>query len=111
MSFFMFPSKKNNKLQLPFNIWTPYDLDSKVFYLLTYIYEGFGLQIGICVTCSVESLALVIILQICAQYDIFMYRLNFLPEQSKKRGHEFFTYKAECQIVKDCVKHHMQIFE
>lgn len=110
MSFFIFsPSRKTNS-QLPFKVWTPYSLNSRPLYLLTYMHQGLATTLSVFVTSSVESLALVIILQICAQYEILIYRLNFLPKISKTNYSRVFNYQMESKMIKDCVKHHIHIF-
>ncbi|XP_051158295.1 odorant receptor 9a-like [Leptopilina boulardi] len=110
MSFFIFsPSKKNN-FKLPFKVWIPYSLNSRALYFLTYIHQGLSTILAVCVTSSVETLALVIILQICAQYEMLIYRLNLLPELSKKNYSKLLTYQMESKILKDCVNHHIHIF-
>lgn len=74
------------------------------------MHQGLGTTMGACVTTAIEGLALVVILQICAQYEILIYRLNLLPELSTRNHTNSFIYQCESQIIKDCVQLHCHIF-
>ncbi|XP_051164235.1 odorant receptor 9a-like [Leptopilina boulardi] len=111
ISLFLIPPSKRSDFPLPFKMWIPYSLNSRLLYFLTYIHQGLGTTMGACVTSAIEGIALMTILQICAQYEIFIYRLNLLSQLSTKKNYnESFIYNCETKIIKDCVELHCHIF-
>lgn len=107
LSVSLFPPTKKGELTLPLKAWTPYNLNSKSLFILTYIHQGISSSLAACATSAVESLAFVIIIQICAQYEILNHRLNLLPELTKKlQPHH---HHCESKIIKDFVKLHIYI--
>ncbi|XP_033220927.1 putative odorant receptor 92a [Belonocnema kinseyi] len=63
-----------------------------------------------CVTASVESLATVIMLHICAQLEIIVHRLKSLPLLQEKNDSESIKYERESELIKDCVNHHIHTY-
>ncbi|XP_043480575.1 uncharacterized protein LOC122510181 [Leptopilina heterotoma] len=127
---FLFPPPKIIKFPLPFKMWTPYDINYRPFFLLSYLHEAIGVTLMTFVTCSVESLALtyavwmtamstasiecfvmLIIVQIGGQLDIIIHRLSLLSTGFKKNSSQFIIRRYESRIVKDCVTHHNYIYD
>lgn len=71
----------------------------------------------ITISVGMDSLALTTILQICAQIEIIMHRLNLLSEVShenndnfeKKISHTSYNDK-ETELTKHCIKHLLFIY-
>ncbi|XP_043480578.1 uncharacterized protein LOC122510183 [Leptopilina heterotoma] len=92
-------------------MWTPYDINYRPFYILSCVHEGAAAILSACVTSSVETLALVIILQLCSQYDILIHRLNYLSKISAINHQlQFSTLHYEEKIIKDVVQLHTHMF-
>lgn len=109
LSVLLFPPTKSGDLTLPLKVWTPYSLNLRKLFFLTYIHQGISALLAACATSAVESLAFVIIIQICAQYEILNHRLNLLSELSTKNNY-YPHYQCESKILKDSVMLHIHIF-
>ena len=98
-------------IRLPFkDIWLPYTLNSKPLFWLTYIHQSLSAWMAACLTGSFETLTMIIILQVCAQIDIIIERLNMLPELQKNCYSEYVLHYQEIKIIKDCVRHHIHLY-
>ncbi|XP_043465778.1 odorant receptor 9a-like [Leptopilina heterotoma] len=106
----MSPLIKQNKTILPLRGWYPYSLDTKVMFCITYIYQIVAVLMSVCITASVEGLALTLMLQISAQLELCVHRIQFLPKICKKFNSELYIRQGESKLIKDCVKHHKHIY-
>ena len=98
------------RIQLPLNdIWLPYTFNSKSVFCLTYIYQSLSVWMSSCLIGSFDTFTMVIILQVCAQIDIIIERLNMLPEVRQNCNSEYI-HQQEIQIIKDCVRHHIHLY-
>ncbi|XP_043480576.1 odorant receptor 9a-like [Leptopilina heterotoma] len=110
LTVLLFPPPKANEFPLPFKMWTPYDINYKPFFIFSYLHQGVSATLSACVTSSVETLALVIILQVSAQYEILIYRINFLSKSLTINFQKYSTQNYEGKIIKDVIKLHLHIF-
>ena len=98
-------------IRLPFkDIWLPSTLNSKPLFWLTYIQQSLSAWMTSCLTGSFETLTMIIILQVCAQIDIIIERLNMLPELRQNFNSEYILHQQEIKIIKDCVRHHIHLY-
>ncbi|XP_033220930.1 odorant receptor 45a-like [Belonocnema kinseyi] len=104
------PLSKKSNFPLPFKVWIPCGLESRPAYFLTYLHQVVAALPAAIITASVESLASVIVLQICAQLEIIAHRLHLLPLLQKKNYCESIIYKCESSIVKNCVNRHIDTY-
>ncbi|XP_043480579.1 odorant receptor 9a-like [Leptopilina heterotoma] len=109
LSVLLFPPSRRSNFPLPFKVWTPYNLSCKSLYFFTYIHQGFATTLAASVTSSIESLALILILQICTQYEILVHRLNFISRLTPRNEQDSLTHQCQLKIVKNCVQHHIHI--
>ena len=107
---YLTPIIDKESIRLPFNAWMPYTINSKPLFWLTYIYQSLSVWMSACLTVSFETLTMIIILQVCAQIDIIIERLNMLPEARKNCNSEYILHQREIKIIKDCVRHHIHIY-
>ncbi|XP_033220928.1 uncharacterized protein LOC117175328 [Belonocnema kinseyi] len=100
------PLSKRSNFPLPFKIWIPYSIESRFAYFSIYFCHGVVGITSAFISASVESLAMVIMLQIYAQLEIIVHRLHLLPRLRKKDDSEYMIYQHESRLMKDCVNHH-----
>ncbi|XP_033220929.1 odorant receptor 9a-like [Belonocnema kinseyi] len=62
------------------------------------------------VTASVEGLAMVMVLQICAELQIIVHRLHMVSQLQKKNKYESIIFHCESRLVKDCVDNHIDTY-
>ncbi|XP_033220402.1 odorant receptor 9a-like [Belonocnema kinseyi] len=106
----MAPLSWKSNVPLAFNAWIPYSLESKITYFFTYFHQIVCIMMAACITASVESLAMVIMLHICAQLEIIVHRLKSLPRLQEKSNSQSIIYELESKLIKDCVNHHIHTY-
>lgn len=99
------PFTKGKNITLPLTAWHPYNLESRIIFCLTYLFQAIAIIMAACTSACVEGLALTIILQICAQLDVMSYRLYLLPRLQHEQD-----CRRERSIIADCIKHHIHIY-
>ncbi|XP_033220932.1 odorant receptor 46a-like [Belonocnema kinseyi] len=104
------PLAQTDNRALPLKTWTPFSLYSESLFLFTYLYEGLFLVILGEMSIGIESLALMMMLQICAQTEIIAYRLQSLPKLWKENCSKSVMYQYELRLIKDCVIHHLNTY-
>ena len=98
-------------IRLPLkDMWLPYTLNSKPLFWLTYIQQSLFAWISACLSGSFETLTMIMILQVCAQIDTILERLNMLPELRQNCNSEYILHHQEIKIIKDCVRHHIHLY-
>ncbi|XP_033220121.1 odorant receptor 46a-like [Belonocnema kinseyi] len=110
LSVLVTPPSKRSNFPLPFKVWIPYSLNSRLVYSLTYFHQGVAITMAAFITASVEGLASVIMLQICAQLEIIVHRLHLLSQLQRKYYSKFIDYQDESKLMKDCVDHHIYTY-
>ena len=109
-SVYLTPFIDKESIRLPFNAWMPYTINSKPVFCLTYIYQSLSAWMSASLAGSFETLIMIIILQVCAQIDIIIERLNMLPELRQSCNSEYILHNQEIKIIKDCVRHHIHLY-
>ena len=109
-SVYLTPLIDKNSIRLPVNAWLPYSINSKPVFCLTYIYQSLSVWMAASLTGSFETFTMIIILQVCAQIDIIIERLNMLPEVRKNCNSEYILHHQEIRIIKDFVRHHIHLY-
>ncbi|XP_051153460.1 putative odorant receptor 71a isoform X2 [Leptopilina boulardi] len=107
-SFLPLLNMKN--IQLPFNCWTPFDIDSEFRFWVNYFYLAYSSFVVICGTAAVEVVASILMQLMCAQLEIMGYRLLKLIslENNNYSTKDFFKYQSA--ILKDCITHHIYLY-
>ena len=99
------------RIQLPLNnMWLPYTINSKSVFCSTYIYQSLSAWMSACLLAALDAFTIIIILQVCAQIDIIIERLNMLPELRQNCNSEYILHHQEIKIIKDCVRHHIHLY-
>ena len=107
---YLTPLIDKNSIRLPVDAWMPYIINSKPVFCLTYIYQSLCVWMTASLTVSFETFTMIIILQVCAQIDIIIERLNMLPELRQNCNSEYILQHQEIKIIKDCVRHHIHLY-
>ncbi|XP_043465775.1 odorant receptor 67c-like [Leptopilina heterotoma] len=107
---FMSPLLKRSNLALPLRGWYPYNLDTKLMFTFTYFYQIIAVVMSAYIIASVDGFALTLMLQICAQLEIYIYRLQLLSEIYEKKNSNNNLCLQEAKILKDWMKHHTQVY-
>lgn len=106
MSLVLTSLAKKNDISLPLKMFIPYSLESNGIFFATYLYQSVSLIMSALITSSVECFALMMILIICGQFEIFIYRLNLLT--TIKRNNKLKSSVSQCEekLIKNFVQHH-----
>jgi len=91
----------------------PYDISSTVAFWASLIHQTIGLMV--CANASVahETLISGFMIQICAQLDIFCHRAYTLPSllrEAQKGSTLKENRKAQEQIIRELIHHHLYIY-
>jgi hypothetical protein len=102
-----------NTRTLPLSDWVPYDISSTVAFWASLIHQTIGLMV--CANASVahETLISGFMIQICAQLDIFCHRAYTLPSllrEAQKGSTLKENRKAQEQIIRELIHHHLYIY-
>ncbi|XP_051167897.1 odorant receptor 67a-like [Leptopilina boulardi] len=106
----MSPLLKRNNLALPLKGWYPYNLDIKSMFCFTYFYQTIAVLMSAYIIASVDGFALTLMLQICAQLEICIHRLQSLSKMSAKKNSNINLCLQESKVLKDCMKHHTHVY-
>lgn len=106
----MSPLLKRNNLALPLKGWYPYNLDIKSMFCFTYFYQTIAVLMSAYIIASVDGFALTLMLQICAQLEICIHRLQSLSKMSHKKNSNINLCLQESKVLKDCMKHHTHVY-
>ncbi|XP_043473271.1 odorant receptor 67a-like isoform X2 [Leptopilina heterotoma] len=104
----IFPFVKGLKPSSFFQAWVPYDLENRFFFWLTFVIQNFGLLICGQATVACDTFILALILRICAEIDVLVYRMEIFPEMCKK---SFINYsKTEKIVLNEWIQHHESLY-
>ncbi|XP_071572194.1 odorant receptor 67c-like [Temnothorax nylanderi] len=81
---------------LAFRAWLPFDYSSTLLFYLTYTYQMIAMIAAAVVTVGCDTLICGLLVHICCQIEILTYRLR-----------RFISYS---NVLRDCVRHHYDIF-
>lgn len=107
---YLVPLTSKSVTTLPLPAWTPYSLDSKLVFTLSYLHQSIGIFVTTTISAAMDSLALTVMLQICAQLEIIMHRLNLISKNSSKYDVKSDQYDHEKEFTKRCIKHHLYVY-
>lgn len=107
---YLVPLASKTVTTLPLPTWLPYSVDSRLIFTLTYLHQSFGMFMTVMISIATETLALTIMLQICAQLEIIAHRLNLISQLSIKNDVKSDQYDQEKELTKRCIKHHLYIY-
>ena len=102
------PLTKGLNAGLPYKTWVPYSLENRLFFWLTYFLQALG-SFGIGeATIAIDTFIMVMMLQICAQLEILMYRIQ---KQFRLCANQQHPYSIEEQNVLGIwIQHHESIY-
>ncbi|XP_043480582.1 odorant receptor 46a-like [Leptopilina heterotoma] len=81
-------------------------LESSGIFFATYLYQSVAIIMSALITSSVECFALMVILIICGQFEIFVYRLNLLATIKRNNKLKSSVHECEEKLIKNFVRHH-----
>lgn len=93
---------------LPFRTWQPYSLTSPTMYWLTYLHHAILQVITPILNVGTDTLICGLMLQVCAQIDILIYRLSKMTQPT---SHVSLEEDHFLKTTIDCIHHHTQIYK
>ncbi|XP_051153463.1 odorant receptor Or1-like isoform X2 [Leptopilina boulardi] len=97
-------------ITLPVKSWVPYAINSKTIFWITYLYQCCGVYLEVLLYTATELLLTILMQHICTQLEIFIIRLFEITNLRITEYVKIDVLQEECNIVKDCVDHHVFIF-
>ncbi|XP_051169009.1 odorant receptor 4-like isoform X2 [Leptopilina boulardi] len=93
---------------LPIPYWLPFSQESTLVYSLAYLHQVICCIMIIFICVGMDALALTVMLRICAQLEIIIYRLDLLSQFGKIS--QFISVDDHKKIdIISCLKHHRHI--
>lgn len=108
--YLLWPLLNKKNIKLPLNSWVPYDIQSKQLFWITYMYQCCAVYLEGFLFISSESLLAILMQHICNQLELLTNRLFKISNLRRTKCIKIDIYQEECNIVKDCVDHHIRIF-
>ena len=87
--------------------WVPYNLDNRISFWLTYLLQAMGSFTSGEATIAIDTFAMTMMLQLCAQLDILMYRIQ---KYAQLCGENSFNTKGEDIFLESWVLHHQSMY-
>ncbi|XP_043285616.1 uncharacterized protein [Venturia canescens] len=108
--------------KLTYKGWFPYTYDSKqIVFLSTFAPQLIATTAGAVINCAFDTLFPGLIILTCSQMKILKYRFEALPqiitaqkkssESNGDEGEEKKNREFEAQLLTDCIRHHVRIFQ
>lgn len=85
-----------------------YDYENEIFFWMTFTYQSLGAILGGQAAVAGDTFIMVMMLQICAQLEILIHRIQVFPKLCKKK----FPNNPEMEqlFLSDWVKHHDSLY-
>ena len=71
---------KGSSASLPYKSWIPYNLENRLIFWVTYAVQATGSITEGHVTIAADTHIMVMMIQLCAQLEILLYRMHKFPE-------------------------------
>ena len=105
------PLTKGLNAGLPYKAWVPYSLENRLFFWLTYLLQVIGTFGAGEATIAIDSFIMVMMLQMCAQLEILIYRMQKFPHLCAQRLKQPWNTQRQEQIVLGMwIRHHEIIY-
>ena len=101
------PLTKGFDTVLPYRAWIPYNLDNRISFWLTYLLETIGSFSCGEATIAIDAFAMAMMLQLCAQLDILMYRIQKYARLCRQKS---CNTKGENIFIGSWVQHHQSMY-
>ena len=96
----MIIGRKN--LALPVNLWTPYSIEDKCLFVLTYLQHILTGSFIVWSTIAIDTLFIGVLLILSSQIDILKYRLG--------KFNKCYSSKSERSVIIHCVQYCNRIY-
>ncbi|XP_051153473.1 odorant receptor 46a-like [Leptopilina boulardi] len=90
--------------------WIPYSINSRTIFWITYISDSIIGYVMALTYASLESLFIIFMQQMDTHLDILITRLLKLQNIRQNSIEKVDNYQQECNLIKECVNHHLCIF-
>lgn len=100
---------------LPFRAWLPYNLSTPLVFWLSYFHQVIAHGVGGSTQVANECLIVGLMLEVCAQLEIFKHRLHRIDRMSEEMPNsETVKYSKRSDaslVIAESVRHHLHILE
>jgi len=97
---------------LPYRAWLPYDFNITAVFLITSVQQIISLIFATVINVGTETLISGLILQMCAQIEIFQNRLRkLIISKTAMHMKRFASSNATSSLFSECIRHHLGIYE
>lgn len=104
------PLTKGSSAILPYKAWTPYNLENRIIFWLTYIIQAIGSTTAGHITIAVDTFIMAMMIELCAQLEILMYRMKKYPEFCMKTKIYNDGQQKQKIILGMWIQHHESIY-
>ena len=99
--------------QLPCRIWLPLDYNVSLVFWIISIQQVIAICFGTIINVATETLVFGLILETCAQLEIFENRLHKLINKKtvKYLGNALCSLNEDKTGISKCIRHHLSIYK
>ncbi|XP_012059525.1 PREDICTED: odorant receptor Or2-like [Atta cephalotes] len=99
--------------QLPCRIWLPLDYNVSLVFWIISIQQVIAICFGTIINVATETLVFGLILETCAQLEIFENRLHKLINKKtiKYLGNALYSLNEDKTGISKCIRHHLSIYK
>ncbi|XP_051169007.1 odorant receptor 82a-like [Leptopilina boulardi] len=106
----MLPLTSLSNISLPIPCWIPFSFESKFVFSLLYLQQIICVFVVVNINGGMETLAMSILLQMCGQLEILMYRFDSLSKLPQSNNNKLVNCYHETEITKRCIKNHLHLY-
>lgn len=88
------PLLRGDFTTLPYSGWIPYSLESRTIFWLTFTFQSMGAMIVTNVIAATDSFIITMLLQLYAQIEILIHRMNMFSELHRMEDNAKKLYKT-----------------
>ncbi|XP_036149725.1 uncharacterized protein LOC105830620 [Monomorium pharaonis] len=98
---------------LPYRIWLPYSDNVPMMFWIISIYQIITVIFSAMINTGTDTLVVGLLLQTCAQFEIFESRLHklIISKTIKYLGHAFSSSNQDKIGISECIRHHLNIYK
>lgn len=104
------PLSKGSNATLPYKAWTPYNLENRLIFWITFVIQAIGSTTAGHITIAVDTFIMAMMIELCSQLEILMYRIKKLPEFYLKTMNYSDGERRQKIVFGMWIQHHESIY-
>lgn len=102
------PLLRGDLKSLPYGGWIPYNIDSRLTFWMTFVFQSLGAIIVSNVIVASDGFIVAMLLQLCSQIEILIHRMNMFPKLYKTQI-KVYSERQHLFLV-DWIQHHNSLY-